>query len=114
MNNKKHEYTMSTTRTRELKETIQSTSREISTVRGRIFTEVFKQNREKPLLLKRALAFRTLMEKIPINIYDNELLVGGITEKRKGAFLSPETNIDGMSIGGKLNQPVKRCNDFWW
>ncbi|TAL72655.1 MAG: hypothetical protein EPN88_04815, partial [Bacteroidetes bacterium] len=107
MNNKKHVYTMSTIRTRELKETIQSTSREISTVRGMIFTEVFRQNREKPLLLKRAQAFRTLMEKIPINIYDNELLVGGITEKRKGAFLSPETNVDGMSIGGKLNQPVK-------
>lgn len=108
MDYKKHEYTMSTARTRELKKNIQSTSREISTIRGRIFTEVFRQNREKPLLRKRALAFRTLMEDIPINIYDNELLVGGITEKRKGAFLSPETNIEGMSIGRKLNQPVKR------
>jgi pyruvate formate-lyase/glycerol dehydratase family glycyl radical enzyme len=108
MNHKKQEYTMSTIRTRELKKTIQSTSREISTVRGRIFTEVFKQNQEKSLIHKRAIAFHTLMKEIPIYIYDNELLVGGITEKRKGAFLSPETNIDGMSIGGKINQPVKR------
>lgn len=69
---------------------------------------MFRHNREKSLLLKQALAFRTLMEDIPINIYDNELLVGGITEKRKGAFLSPETNIDGMSIGRKLNQTVKK------
>lgn len=108
MNYEKHKYTMSTIRTRALKKTIQSTIREISSVRGRVFTEVFEQNREKALLLKRSLAFRTLMEDIPIKIYDDELLVGGITEKRKGAFLSPETNIDGMSTGGKHNQLFKR------
>jgi pyruvate-formate lyase len=73
MGPKNNKYSMSSLRTRELKKAIQSAPREISTVRGRLFTEVFIQNDEKPLILKRALAFHTFMEKIPINIYDNEL-----------------------------------------
>ncbi len=76
MNHNKHEYAMSTKRTKELKKVIQSTKREISTVRGRIFTEVFSQNKGKPLVVKRALAYQTLSENLPINIYDNELLKG--------------------------------------
>jgi pyruvate-formate lyase len=104
----KHNDVMSTQRTRELKKSIQAVEREISTVRGRIFTEVFSQNEEKPLIVKRALAYRTVLENLPIRIYNDELIVGGITEKRKGAFLAPETNIDGMAIGGTLNQPVKK------
>lgn len=104
-----NKYAMSTKRTMELKKAIQSAGREISTVRGMIFTEVFSRNKEKPLLVKRALAYRALLENLPIHIYDNELITGSITEKRKGAFLSPETNIDGMSTGGKFNQPVKKA-----
>lgn len=104
----KNTHGMSTQRTTALKKAIQVAPREISTVRGRICTEVFSRNEDKPLLVKRALAYRTLLENLPIRIYDNELIVGGITEKRKGAFLSPETNIDGMTIGGKFNQPAKK------
>ena len=104
----KNTHGMSTQRTTALKKAIQVAPREISTVRGRIFTEVFSRNEDKPLFVKRALAYRTLLENLPVRIYDNELIVGGITEKRKGAFLSPETNIDGMAIGGKFNQPAKK------
>ena len=104
----KNTHVMSTQRTKALKKAIQAAPREISTVRGRIFTEVFSLNEDKPLLAKRALAYRTLLENLPVRIYDNELIVGGITEKRKGAFLFPETNIDGMTIGGKYNQPAKK------
>lgn len=104
----KQEYTMSTMRTRELKKAIQSSKREISTVRGKIFTQVFCENQKMPLIERRSLAYQTLMRYAPIHIYENELIVGSITEKRRGAFLSPETNIEGMSIGGKLNQPAKR------
>ena len=79
-------HVMSTQRTTALKKAIQVASREISTVRGRIFTEVFTRNKDKPLLVKRALAYRTLLENIPVRIFDNELVVGGITEKRKGSL----------------------------
>jgi pyruvate formate-lyase/glycerol dehydratase family glycyl radical enzyme len=105
----KNTHVMSTQRTIALKEAIQAAPREVSTVRGRIFTEVFKRNENTPLLVKRTLAYRTLLEDIPIRIYENELLVGGITEKRKGAFLSPETSIEGMALGGRLNQPTKKA-----
>lgn len=106
------EYNMSSPRTRKLKKTIQSAQREISTIRGRVYTQIFRDKIDIPLMQRRADAFRALMEEIPINIYDNELIVGGITEKRKGAFLSPETNIEGMSVGGRLNQPVKKVLNY--
>lgn len=100
-------FTLSTARTRALKETILTYKREISTLRGKIYTHVFQDNKFMPLVEKRSLAYQTLMENTPIHIYENELIVGNITEKRRGAFLSPETNIEGMSLGGKLNQPIK-------
>ncbi len=99
---------MSTERTRNLKKAVQSAPRELSSVRGIIFTETFKENEGKPLLAVRRAAYRRLLENLPINIYYDELIVGGLTEKRRGAFLSPETSIEGISIGSRVNQPVKR------
>ncbi len=99
---------MSTKRTRDLKKAVSSASREISTARGGIFTKIYQQNDDKPLFLKRALAYQAVLEKMQIEIYENELIVGGITEKRKGAFLVPETNLDGMKPGGKYNRVVKK------
>jgi formate C-acetyltransferase len=90
-NAQKQKTGMSTARTRSLKEQSQKSPMEISTARARIFTEAFRQNADRPLAIRRALAFQSVLEKIPIRIYKNELLVGGITEKRRGAFLFPET-----------------------
>jgi hypothetical protein len=48
----KNTHVMSTQRTTALKKAIQLAPREISTVRGRIFTEVFSRNEDKPLFVK--------------------------------------------------------------
>lgn len=85
----KNKQKMSTQRTVVLKKTVQTAPRELSTARGKIFTETFSENENKPLTIKRALAYKNLLENLPVRIYDEELIVGGITEKRKGAFLSP-------------------------
>lgn len=101
-------YTPSTERTRALKVAVMAAPREISTARARIFTKSDRENRDKPLLIRRALAYKAMLEEMPIVIHDHEILVGGITEKRRGAFLVPETNVEGMGLGSRYNQVVKK------
>ena len=99
---------MSTKRTEELKEASQQAHREVSIIRARAFTETYKKFPDKPLIIKRALAFSEHFEKLPISIYENELIVGSITEKQRGAFLVPETNINGMADRGQFDQLKKK------
>jgi len=108
-NAQKQKTGMSTARTRSLKEQLQKSPMEISTARARIFTEAFRQNADRPLAIRRALAFQSVLEKIPIRIYKNELLVGGITENRRGAFLFPETKSRWMleEIDGFESRPTQ-------
>ncbi len=101
-------YTPSTERTRALKDAVMAAPREISTARAKIFTKSDRENKDKPLLIRRALAYKAMLEEMPIVIHDHEILVGGITEKRRGAFLVPETNVEGMSLGSRYNQVVKK------
>ncbi len=99
---------MSTERTEALKRASLKEPRTISILRARAFTEIYQNFPDKPLTMKRALAFKKYFETVPIRIYENELIVGAITEKRRGAFLIPETNIDGMATGGQFNQVQKK------
>jgi pyruvate formate-lyase/glycerol dehydratase family glycyl radical enzyme len=100
-------YSMSTQRTARLKADVLSAPREISTARARILTEAFQRHADKPLILKRALAYQAILENVPITIHQDELIVGGFTEKRKGAFLMPENNVDGLDLSKNYNQAVK-------
>lgn len=108
MNNRGNAYSMSTDRTSMLKKAVLSAPREISTLRAMVYTEIMSGKWNMPRLESRARAFSLLMQNMPAVIYDGELLVGGITEKRRGAFLAPETNTEGLSMGGIMNKPVKK------
>jgi formate C-acetyltransferase len=84
-----------------LKNAIRNAPREISTIRGNIYTWIFSQHPDRSILENRSLAFRTLMEELPAIIFEGELLVGSVTEKRRGALLAPETNTTGLSLTGR-------------
>lgn len=99
---------MSAKRTEALKQTSLQAPREVSIIRARAFTEIYKKFPDKPLIIKRALAFSEYFVKVPIEIYKNELIVGSITEKRRSAFLVPETNIDGMADKSQFDQVKKK------
>lgn len=73
-----------------------------------IMTEVFRRHGEKPLLIRRALVFQAIMEQTPIAIHDHELIVGGVSEKRRSAFLVPETNVQGLDLKGKYTPLLKK------
>ncbi len=99
-------------RMRLLKEELLGSPMEISIERARIATEANEKNAASPLAVRRALAFQAVLERTPIRIYENELLVGTITEKRRGAFLFPETKNAWMAkqLNGfekRVGQPFK-------
>ena len=57
---------------------------EIEVERAVLLTESYKQTEEKPMILRRALAFKHILENIPVTIRDNELIVGSTTKKPRG------------------------------
>ena len=67
---------------------------EISVDRARIITESYSRTIGLPFILRRALALREILENIGIYIEDDELIVGGLTEKPRGVPVFPEYDVD--------------------
>ena len=63
---------------------------EIEADRAVILTESYKETEGLPMIARRAKAFRALMEKLPITIRDNELIVGAPTIAPRGCQVFPE------------------------
>src|SRR5512139_2719411 len=99
---------MSTERTGRLLKTHLETPRWVSVDRARLYTEAFIEHASDPLPIRRAKAYRHVLEHIPIAIHPGELLVGGLTERPNGAILFPEVNPDGMRPAGNYQAVVKK------
>lgn len=67
---------------------------EISVDRARIITESYSRTIGLPFILRRALALQDILENIGIYIEDDELIVGGLTEKLRGVPVFPEYDVD--------------------
>lgn len=59
-------------------------------VRARAVTEAYTENHGAPAIIKKARAFATICERIPVNIYDDELIVGSSGTHRRSAGISPD------------------------
>lgn len=73
-----------------LREKVLSTKPGICIERARIYTEVYRDNEEKPVILKRALALRETLRRMTIWIGENELIVGNHSSKLRAAPIFPE------------------------
>lgn len=62
----------------------------ISYIRAQIWTESHKKTETLPVCIRRAQAFYDTCEKLPVTIFDGELIVGAIGEFRKCGILTPE------------------------
>lgn len=58
--------------------------------RARIFTDSIAENRGDPLIVARAKAFRDVCRKLPVIIFDDELVVGTIGIHRRSGCICPE------------------------
>ncbi|MDY3927794.1 MAG: glycyl radical protein [Clostridia bacterium] len=63
---------------------------EIETDRAVLLTESYMQTEGQPIVRRRALAFKHILENIPITIRNNELIVGSATKAPRGCQVFPE------------------------
>ncbi len=103
---------LSTARTRALFERVFNAPMEISTARIELFTSAYREHADRSMVLRRALANQAVVEQIPIAIHDDELLVGGMSDKRKAALLFPESKSEGIKIDSRFRQFSKKVSSF--
>lgn len=77
-----------------LKEQVQESRRGICTERALLWTEYFKErkNRQKPVIVRMAEALRHVLMNKSVIIYPDELIVGNYTSKRVGGIIYPESH----------------------
>ncbi|MDL2236550.1 glycyl radical protein [Christensenellaceae bacterium OttesenSCG-928-K19] len=70
------------------------TKPQICVERARYYTESFKETEQYPIDIRRAMALMHIMKNITQYISEGELLVGGLSEKPRGASIYPEFSVD--------------------
>ena len=63
---------------------------EIESARAKLITESYKATEDKPIIMRRALAFEHILDNIPIRIREDELVVGSTTIAPRGCQTYPE------------------------
>jgi len=63
---------------------------EIESARAKLITESYKSTEDKPIVMRRALAFEHILDNIPIIIREGELVVGSTTIAPRGCQTYPE------------------------
>lgn len=101
---------------------------EIEADRACLITEAYKQNEDKPVVLKRALAFEHILDNIPITIRDLELIVGSASIAPRGCQTFPEfsykwledefdtvekRSADPFYISEETKRRLKQANQYW-
>ncbi|HMB22382.1 MAG TPA: pyruvate formate lyase family protein, partial [Anaerolineales bacterium] len=99
---------MSTERTNRLLKTHLTSPRWVSVDRAKLYTEAIVKYASDHLPIRRAKAYKHVLENIPIAIHTGEILVGGLTEQPNGAFLFPEVNTMDMKPSGKYQPAIKK------
>lgn len=67
---------------------------EIEADRAVLLTESYKKTEDKPIIMRRALAFSHIMKNIPITIRNNELIVGSSTKAPRSCQVYPEFSFE--------------------
>ena len=81
---------MITERIKSLKDFICSFPPEVFSTRAEIITESYKKTEGMPYILRRAIAFKDIMENIDIHIGEMEMIVGALSGKARGCQVYPE------------------------
>lgn len=81
---------MSSKRIEEFKAAYIAAKPSISVKRAVAFTQSHKNSEGEAIIIRRAKAFRDVCGHIPVTIFDQELIVGSISEFRKSGIICPE------------------------
>lgn len=80
-------------RVHKLKTEMLDEPRYMSVEQAKIITGVYQNNKDKPTIIKRALALREVLAKIEITIKPEEIIVGNRTQGVRAGVVSPESGI---------------------
>lgn len=89
-----YEFSSVTPRVEKMREMYRNTIPHVDINRYRIVTEFYMEHQELTGNLKRAMNFKNLCEKIPIRVYDDEMIVGTYVTTYRATALYPENSID--------------------
>ncbi len=84
----------SSPRIKEYRSRVLDTKSTICIDRARIITEAYRHNEDKPVILKRAIALKAILEQMPIFIDPAELIVGNQASAHRAAPIFPEYAVD--------------------
>jgi len=101
-----------TERIAHLREKVLSTKPTVCTERARFYTEVYRDNEEQPVIIKRALALQKTLEKMTIFIDEGELIVGNQSSGHRAAPIFPEYAVDWLPE--EMDELDKRPGDAFF
>jgi formate C-acetyltransferase len=99
-------------RVHNLREKVLSTKPSICTERARYYTKVYRENEDKPLIIRRALALEETLKKMTIFIDDGELIVGNHSSRINAAPFFPEYAV--KWVVEELDSFEKRSGDAFY
>ncbi len=77
-----------------LRERVLSARPSVCTERARFYTDIYRQNEDQPVIIKRALALQKTLREMTIYIDDGELIVGNQSSSHRAAPIFPEYAVD--------------------
>ncbi|MCM1027064.1 MAG: glycyl radical protein [Roseburia sp.] len=101
---------------------------EIESARARLVTESYQATEDKPVIMRRALAFEHILDHIPIIIREEELIVGSTTLAPRGCQTYPEFSYqwleaefdtvagrkaDPFYIADQTKEELRQANAYW-
>ncbi len=100
------------TRIQTLRERVLSAKPTICTERAKFYTTVYKENEDKPVIIKRALALEKTLKEMTIFIDKGELIVGNHSSQLRAAPIFPEYAVDWLPQ--EMDELDKRPGDAFY
>jgi formate C-acetyltransferase len=99
-------------RIQRLREKVLSAKPSVCTERAKFYTTVYKNNEDKPVIIKRALALEKTLKEMTIFIDEGELIVGNHSSQLRAAPIFPEYAVDWLPE--EMNDLDKRPGDAFF
>ncbi len=106
------EKTIMTERIFALREKVLSTKPSVCTERAKFYTQIYKKNEDKPVILKRALALEKTLNEKTIFIENGELIVGNQSSQHRAAPIFPEYAVNWLPK--EMDELDKRPGDAFF
>jgi pyruvate formate-lyase/glycerol dehydratase family glycyl radical enzyme len=95
-----------------LREMVLSVKPSVCTERAKFYTQVYRDNEDKPVILKRALALEKTLQEMTIYIDEGELIVGNQSSQHRAAPIFPEYAVDWLPE--EMDELDKRPGDAFY